>query len=113
MNYISNIADSCVHTENGRFYAKFHNSDNHRIDIKRHNEGMMIQLVKSNIDSEDEYTHEAKFGQNFFFKRSDFDKRLKASANGLTADIFEGCRFGAEEGRLIFVNISSGKILIE
>ena len=73
---------------------------------------MMIQLVKSGIDPEDEYTHEAKFGQNFFFKRSDFDERLKASANGLTADIFEGCRFGAEEGRLIFVNVSGRKIFV-
>ena len=74
---------------------------------------MMIQLVKARIDPEDEYTHEAKFGENFFFKRSGLDKRLKASANGLTADIFEGCRFLAEEGRLIFVNVSGGKISLE
>ena len=108
----SKTTDSCAHAEHGMFYVKFHNSDIHQIDIKRYDESMMIQLIKARIDPEDEYTHEAKFGQNFFFKRYDQDKRLKAHANGLTAYIFEGCRFGAEEGRLMFVNVSGGKIFI-
>ena len=95
------------------FYVKFHNLDSYRIDIKRYDKNMMIQLVKSRIEPDGEYTHVAKFGQNFFSKRSDADKRLKVSANGITADIFEGCRFGAEEGRLIYVNVSSGKKILE
>lgn len=68
-----------------------------------------VKLAKSKVDPEDEYSHEAYFGQNFFFKRSATDKRLKASANGVTAELFEGCRFRAKEGRLTLVNVSDGK----
>ena len=71
-----------------------------------------VQLVKSNIDSKDEFSHEAYFGQNFFFKRSKNDKRLKAYANEVTAELFEGCRFMAKKGRLILVNVFDGKVQI-
>ena len=67
------------------------------------------QLIESRVQPDGKHTHEAYFNQKFFFMRSDNHKRLKAEANGIMADIFEGCLFKAKEGRLIVVNISSGK----
>ena len=66
------------------------------------------ETIKLKIDPGQEFPYEAYFSQNFFFKRSDTDKRLKASSNGMTSEVFEGCRFEAKAGRLIYVEISNG-----
>ena len=91
------------------FFVKFHNLDQYQIDIKMYDKSGNIKVAKSKVDPGYEYSHEAYFGQNFFFKRSATDKQLKASANGVTAELFEGCRFMAMGGRLMLVNVSDGK----
>ena len=78
-----------------------------------YDENLNEQLIKSRIEPEAEYSHEAYFDQNFVFKRSKSHQRLKANANGVTADVFEGCHFMAKQGRLILVNISGGNLLLE
>ena len=90
------------------FSIKFHNSDNQEVDIKMYDESLNEQLIKSRIEPNDEYSYEAYFSQNFFFVRYQTEKRLRASANGMTADVFEGCQFKAKEGRLILVTINGG-----
>ena len=71
------------------------------------------QLIESRVQPHGKRTHEVYFNQKFFFVRSDNNMRLKAEANGIIADIFEGCLFKAKEGRLILVNISSGKTSVD
>ena len=78
-----------------------------------YDERLNEQLIKSKIEPEAEYSHEAYFEQNFVFKRSENYQRLKANANGITADVFEGCHFKAKQGRLILVNVSGGNWLFE
>ena len=94
------------------FSAKFHNFDTHPIDIIRYNQEWNENLVKSMLGPEEEYSHETYFTTKFFFKRSDTRERMMASANGVTSAVFEGCRFHAQAGRLLFVNISRGNDLI-
>ena len=55
-----------------------------------------------------EFTHQAYFTQNWLFLRSNARQRLKARANGVVAETFEGCRFKAEANKQINVNISGG-----
>ena len=95
------------------FFVKFHNSDRHPIDIKTYDREWNEGTLKSKLGPEEEFSHETYFTQNFLFKRSETKDRLKATANGVTSEVFEGCRFGAEPGRLLFVNIISGNILPE
>ena len=102
----------CLSNEDSMFSVKFHNSDDYEVDIKMYDKSLNAQLVKSRMESGAEYSHEAHFSQNFFFVRSQTKKRLRASANRVTADVFEGCQFKAKEGRLILVNITSGNQLI-
>ena len=75
-----------------------------------YDENLNEQLIKSRIEPEAEYSHEAYFYQNFVFKRSENYQRLKANANGVTADVFEGCHFKAKQGRLILVYVSGGNL---
>ena len=105
----SKFTDSCAYGENRLFSVAFHNLDEYQIDIKMYDDNGKEQLIISRLQPDEKHTHEAYFTQNFFFVRSDSHKRLKAEANGIMADIFEGCLFKAKEGRLISVNISSGK----
>ena len=76
-----------------------------------YDENLNEQLIKPRIEPEAEYSHEAYFDQNFVFKRSENHQRLRASANGVTADAFEGCHFKAKQGRLILVTIFGGNWL--
>ena len=92
------------------FLVKFHNSDDLEIDIKMYDENLNEQTLKYRVQPKDEYLYEAQFSQQFFFERSDTKRRLRASANGITADVFEGCQFKAKEGRLLLVHITGGKI---
>ena len=103
------FTDLCAYNENSLFSATFHNLGECEIDIKMYDDNGKEQLIISRLQPDEKHTHEAYFTQNFFFVRSDSHKRLKAEANGIMADIFEGCLFKAKEGRLISVNISSGK----
>ena len=67
--------------------------------------------VRSDVNEKPKYydhTLEVNFTQRFFFKRSDYDKRLKATANGVTSDVFQGCRYQAMKGRFLSVDITSG-----
>ena len=93
------------------FLVKFHNSDELEIDIKMYDENLNEQILKYRVQPEDEYLYEAQFSQQFFFERSDTKRRLRAMANGITADVFEGCQFKAKEGRLLLVDIRGGNIL--
>ena len=101
----------CLYDESDMFFAKFHNLDEYSIDIIKYDERWNQNLIKSRLDPNDEYSHEAYFAQNFLFKRSDTKDRLKASANGVTSEVFEGCRYRADAGRLILVNILGGNKL--
>ena len=69
------------------------------------------KVIKLKIEPKDEYSHEAYFTQNFIFKRSGTGKRLTANANGVTSQVFEGCRFKAEKYRIILVDISGGTLI--
>ena len=94
------------------FLVKFHNSDEmFEIDIKMFDENLNEQILKYRVEPKDEYLYEAHFSQQFFFEISGTKRRLRASANGITADVFEGCRFKAKEGGLLLVNIKRGNIL--
>ena len=95
------------------FFVKFYNGDKFHVDISMYDSNWCERMIKSRIESKAEYSHEANFTQNFIFKRSETFQRLKANANGVTAHVFEGCRFKATEGRLILVNISGGNLLFK
>ena len=86
----------------------FHNLDNYDIDVKEYDSNWNEKLIKSRIRPGGEHTLEVNFTQSFFFRRSDYDKRLKATANGVISDVFQGCRYQAKKGRLLSVEISSG-----
>lgn len=90
----------------------FLNLDKFPIDIKRYDENWKEKLVKSRVYPENQYAHKVFFRQYFFFERSDSNQSLQASANEVTADFFEGCRFKAEAGRPLTVRISRGIELI-
>ena len=94
--------------KNDIFSVSFRNSDKYPIDIMQYDQSWNEETVKLKTDPGQEFPYEAYFSQNFFFKRSDTDKRLKASSNGMTSEVFEGCRFEAKAGRLIYVEISNG-----
>ena len=49
----------------------------------------------------------------WLFLRSNTRERLKAHANGVVAETFEGCRFKAEANKQIIVNISGGNKLFK
>ena len=102
------MLDSCKHGKKDKFSAKFHNSDKHPIDILQYDENWNEKIVKSKINPENEFTYETVYSQNFLFKRTNTEKRLKASSNGIVSDVFEGCRFDANPGRLVNVKISYG-----
>ena len=106
--YLSISTESCAYIENEMFYAKFYNYDQYPIDILMYDQEWNKLLVRPRLNPGNEYSHETYFTQNYLFKRSDTNERLKCSANGITAHVFEGCRFKATEGRLIMVNISRG-----
>ena len=93
------------------FLVKFHNSYEFEIDIKMYDESLNEEILKYRVQPKDEYLYEAHFSQQFFFENSDTKRRLRASANGITADGFEGCQFKAKEGRLLPVNITGGNRL--
>ena len=82
--------------------------DKYDIDVKEYDINWNEKLIKSRIRPGGEYTLEVNFTQSFFFKRSDYDKRLKATANGVTSDVFQGSRYQAKRGRLLSVDVSSG-----
>ena len=103
------FTDSCEENENGRFSVKFHNSAKFPVDVKLYDNNLVLQLVKSALGPEAEYTHQASFQDRFAFTKSNTIDRLNVSANGITALVFDGCQFEAEEGRLITVFISEGK----
>lgn len=95
------------------FFIKFHNSAPYPIDIKMYGKAWNEKIVKLALGPEDEYTHEAYFTYKFFFTKSDTHQRLNASANGLLAIAFEGCKFQAKPGRLIVVYITGDKEQID
>ena len=103
------FTDSCEENENGRFSVKFHNSAKFPIDVKLLDDNLDLQLVKSALGPEAEYTHQASFQDRFAFTKFNTIDRLNVSSNGITALVFDGCQFEAEEGRLITVFISEGK----
>ena len=104
------FTDSCEENENGRFSVKFHNSAKFPIDVKLYdNNNLVLQLVKSALGPEAEYTRQASFQDRFAFTKSNTIDRLNVSANGIMAFAFNGCQFEAEEGGLITVYISGGK----
>ena len=82
--------------------------DKYDIDVKEYDRNWDEQLIKSRITPGDDYTREVNFTQSFFFKRSDYDERLKATANGMTSNVFQGCRYQAKEGRLLSVDVFNG-----
>lgn len=88
--------------------VKFHNYDKYPIDIKKYDQGWNEQLVKANVQPGYEYSEEAFFSHNYYFVRSKTHERLNSSANDVTAILFEGCRFQAETGKLIIVNVLKG-----
>ena len=102
------LTDSCSNRENSVFTVRFHNLDNYEIDIKEYDNNWNEKIIKARIQPGDDHTLEVNFTQRFFFKRSDYDKRLKATANGVTSNVFQGCRYQAKEGRLLSVDIISG-----
>ena len=102
----------CPYSKNDKVSVTFLNLDKFPIDIKRYDENWKEKLVKSRVYPENQYAHEVFFRQYFFFERSDSNQSLQASANGVTADFFEGCRFKAEAGRPLTVRISRGIKLI-
>ena len=102
------MLDSCKHGKNDEFSVKFYNSDKYPIDVLQYDENWNEKVVKAKINPENEFTYETVFSQNFLFKRTDTEKRLKASSNGIISDVFEGCRFEAKAGRLIDVKIFYG-----
>ena len=77
-----------------------------------YDESLNEQILKYRVPPKNEYLYEAHFSQQFFFENSDTKRRLRASANGATADVFEGCLFKAKEGRLLLVNIIGGNTLV-
>ena len=94
------------------FLVKFHNSYEVEVDIKMYDETLNEQILKYRVPPKNEYLYEAHFSQQFFFENSDTKRRLRASANGITGDVFEGCQFKAKEGRLLLVDITGGKSLV-
>ena len=103
------FAESCTtYGEQDSFTVAFLNLDNYPIDIITYDKDGNERLVTPRLNPGDAYTHEAHFTQDWLFKRSDTRKRLKAYANGVSSESFEGCRFKANKGRLLRVNISSG-----
>ena len=105
---LSILTDSCSNSDNSVFTVRFHNLDDYEIDIKEYDNYWNEKIIKSRIPPGDDHTLEVNFTQRFFFKRSDYDKRLKATANGVTSDVFQGCRYQAMKGRFLSVDISSG-----
>ena len=103
------LSGFCKYEANDTFLVKFHNSDKFPIDITTFDDSGNEQLlVKRRINPGDHYSHKAFFIQEFFFTRSNTKQSLQASANGVTADDFEGCRFKAEKSKPILVEIYRG-----
>ena len=103
------FTESCTtYGEQDTFTVSFRNLDNYPIEIITYDEDGNEKLVTSRLNPGDAETHETHFTQNWLFKRSETRKRLKAYANGVSSETFEGCRFKATKGRLLRVNISSG-----
>ena len=96
---------------NVSFFVTFRNDDGHPLDILRYDQSWNEEVVvKERLDPGIDFPHVAYFNQNFIFKRSDTKDRLKAFSNGVTAIVFEGCRFNMHAGTGSLVIISSGNI---
>ena len=67
--------------------------------------------MKQRLTPESEITLNTSFTRQWIFLRSETKDRLMATGNGVTAQIFDGCRFKANANQLIFVSISGGKII--
>ena len=103
------FAESCTtYGEQDTFTVAFLNLDNYPIDIITYDKDGNEKPVASRLNPGDVDTHETHFTQDWLFKRSDTRQRLKAYANGVSSETFEGCRFKANKGRLLRVNISRG-----
>ena len=90
------------------FTVTFRNSGTHPVDIKTYDDGWNEEMVRQNLNPGEESPHETSFTQKWLFKRTDTGVRMKASANGVTSEVFAGCRYGAESGRLLPVTILGG-----
>ena len=64
------------------------------------------ELMRSELLPENEMTVETSFTHQWIFRRSDSKQYLKAQGNGMTAQIFEGCRFRARPNERLIVTIS-------
>ena len=90
------------------FTVQFINMGSYPVDIKKYDDSWNEQMVRPKLDAKGESSHETYLAQKWLFKRSDSGQRMKAYVNGITSEVFAGCRFGAEPGRLLVVNICDG-----
>ena len=109
---ISIVTDSCPYGDNDKFEVTFRNSDRQEIDIIWYNEQGNEQLMESNLPPENERTFLTYFTHQWIFKRSGNKERLKATANGVSAQVFEGCRFMAKPDKRIQITISEGNKIV-
>ena len=62
--------------------------------------------MKSRLIPDNEMTVQTTFTRMWKFRRSDSKEYLKASGNGMIAQVFEGCRFQAKPNERLLVTIS-------
>ena len=101
------FSDSCTFKESDKFYVTFHNSYVHPIDIKRLYPNEKLQRTK--LLPQNEVTVQTKFTHVWAFMRSETQKRLMVTGNGVKSQNFEGCKYQAKPNDLITVNIFGGK----
>ena len=110
--YISSIInqvyfrlDVCQYQEIDKFDVTFHNTDQFPIDVLLYNQEGNDELIKSRLRPDNEMTVETSFTHQWIFRRSDSKEYLKASGNGIMAQVFEGCRFLAKSNERLLVTI--------
>ena len=99
--------DACHYRETDKFYVTFHNTDQFPIDVLRYNQKGNEELMKSRLIPDNEMTVQTSFTLMWKFRRSDSKEYLKASGNGMIAQVFEGCRFQAKPNERI-----TGRLLV-
>ena len=100
----------CAFGEQDEFPVIFLNSYVNPIDIVWINHDGNEVTLKSNLAPGAKHAFETYFTHQWLFKLSSAKESLIATSNGVTGEIFEGCRFKMKPNQQNVVTISKGNL---
>ena len=105
------LLDKCPYGSNDNYTAKFQNSIQYPVDVFWIDSEQKKNVFYKTLEQVAQYSQITHFTHEWIFERSDTKNRVFARANGVIAETFEGCHFGAKVNSEILVEvISPGKL---